>query len=300
MRLPTDQPLFLSAGVPFTSAHLAATLQKVGIASGDTVMVHSELIRLGRIPAELLHRREDLFDTVIDVILEVLGPSGTLIMPTLTTGCLSTGRFDARNTPSETGVLTEHFRKRPGVVRTAHPTHSMAVLGAESGQFMTPPAHPFGEGSSFDVLRRLNGKLLFLGADFHWCTFIHHIETMGQVSYRRPESVRIRCVVPLSGKPEEQDVEAYRFRRPDRFWPDFERFRRRLVERGILKETAIGKGYVAAAPAQVLFEEGLAMLGTDSHAFVNVLSWPRYMAIRIKRLARRINDHLPPALRPYR
>lgn len=297
----TERPLFIPAEGAITRSMLAETLRGLGLAAGDTVMAHTELLRFGRIPAERMRDRGGLFNDMLGAIRDVIGPEGTLILPTLTTESLATGRFDAARTPSETGVLTEHFRRSPDVHRTPHPTHSMAVQGPQAPLFMRPPAHPFGTGSAFDVLRGLKGKLLFLGADFHWCTFIHHIETSSNVGYRKPVPVTVRCVErDVQGR--ERDVErpAFRFKRPDRYWPDFERFRNRLAERGILRETTLGRAYVAMASAEAMYQDGLAFLLEDPHAFVQVQPWPRYVVIRAGRLLRRLNDRLPAGLRPLR
>ncbi len=301
MALLADHPLFLTTKGPITPTSLADQLRAIGIAEGDVVMAHTELLRCGRIPTDLLRRREDLFDTVIDTVLQVIGLSGTLVMPTLTTKCLSTHRFELLNTPSETGVLTEHFRRRAGVLRTPHPTHSMAVVGAVSESFLHPPAHPFGEGSAFHLLRQMNGKLLFLGADFHWCTFVHHIETMAEVPYRKAVPVMIHGVLPVpGGRVEERTMRVFRFQRPDRYWPDFERFRSRAVARGILRESKLGNGYLAAVSAEALYREGRAFLEEDRHAFLRTQPWPKYILTKAKRLARKINDRLPRGLRPLR
>ncbi|MBL8000479.1 MAG: AAC(3) family N-acetyltransferase [Flavobacteriales bacterium] len=300
MGLAKDNPLFLNAQGAVTPARITEVVRAIGVEAGDVVMVHAELLRLGRIPQDLLAQRQALFEAVEDALLEAIGPAGTLLMPTFTTGCLAHGPFDQRRTPSETGALSEHFRLRAGVQRTPHPTHSMAVLGAQAGRFMRPPAHPFGEGSAFDVLKQLRGKLLFLGADFHWCTFIHHMETAVGVPYRKPVPVRIKAVLEgPQGVSEERELPAFRFKRPDRYWPDFERLRLRAVERGILHETVLGKGYVAAVAADALFREGTALLKEDPHAFVDVQPWSRYLATKASRILRRVNDRLPPFLRPY-
>src|SRR2546425_534962 len=72
---------------------------------------------------------------VIRALQDVLGPRGTLMMPTLPfTGSAIeyTSRdlvFDVRRTPSRMGFITEVFRRGPEVVRSLHPTHSVAVWG---------------------------------------------------------------------------------------------------------------------------------------------------------------------------
>jgi aminoglycoside 3-N-acetyltransferase len=132
--------------------------------------------------------------------------------------------------------------------------------------FTDLPDDPFGSESAFDKLKQLKGKLLFLGADFHWCTFNHHIEEAAHVPYRRRQ--RVRIAVRAEGKLRE--TTAYRFTKSDRYRIDFGRFRKLLVQRGILREAALGNGYLAMVDAQALFEAGMEQLERDKYYFLRV------------------------------
>ena len=44
-------------------------------------------------------------------------------------------KFYVDQSPSCVGILPELFRKRPGVVRSSHPTHSVAALGQDAKAF---------------------------------------------------------------------------------------------------------------------------------------------------------------------
>ena len=74
-------------------------------------------------------------DTVIDALLDAVGPHGTLCLPTLSYLFTTPESpiFDVRSTPTNLGAIPEAFRRRPTAVRSVHPTHS--VTGAcEIGQ----------------------------------------------------------------------------------------------------------------------------------------------------------------------
>ena len=100
---------------------LLAALRRLGITPGDVLMVHSSFDRF----AGFSGKPTD----VLRVLQDAVGPTGTLLMPTLPfTGTaveyVSRGEiFDVRRTPSRVGLLTELFRRSPGVVRSVHPTH---------------------------------------------------------------------------------------------------------------------------------------------------------------------------------
>ena len=100
-------------------------LLSMGIEPGAVVLVHSSLSAFGYVDGGA--------DAVIDALLEALGPSGTLVMPTFTWGAFHAQKrveFDVRNTPCETGRIPETFRMRPGVLRDVHVCHSIRRPGA--------------------------------------------------------------------------------------------------------------------------------------------------------------------------
>lgn len=44
--------------------------------------------------------------------------------------------FDSKKEPSCVGILTNLFMKRAGVVRSLHPTHSMAGFGKNAAEYL--------------------------------------------------------------------------------------------------------------------------------------------------------------------
>lgn len=76
-------------------------------------------------------------DTVLDVFSQYM-KDGLLVLPTHTWAYINKNnpRFYVDKSPSCVGILTELFRKRPGVVRSLHPTHSVAALGKDAKEFV--------------------------------------------------------------------------------------------------------------------------------------------------------------------
>jgi aminoglycoside N3'-acetyltransferase len=74
--------------------------------------------------------------------------------------------FDWRRTASQSGMLTEIFRRMPGTERSLHPTHPVAARGA-AATWLTEghesSATPFDEHSPFQKLLNVNAKVLRLG-----------------------------------------------------------------------------------------------------------------------------------------
>jgi len=163
----------------FDSADLLEQLQRVGVRAGQVIIVHSSFDQFegfrGK-PSE-----------VIGVLQQAVGPTGTILMPTIpfTGSALDYVReapiFDVRRTPSKMGLITELFRRSPGVIRSVHPTHSVAAWGARAAELIRdhPIAMtPCGAGSPFAKLIEHEGKILLLGTGIEAMTFYHTIEEL--------------------------------------------------------------------------------------------------------------------------
>jgi aminoglycoside 3-N-acetyltransferase len=164
---------------PFTPADLLATVREVGLCSGDVVLVHSSF-------AKFLGFRGTAQD-VIRTLQRAVGPHGTLMMPTLSfsgsaLAYVRQAKFaDLARSPSKVGLLSEIFRRSEGVVRSHHPTHSVAVWGAEAGYLVQGhhlAATPCGRGTPFFRLWEKGGKILLLGVDISPLTFFHCVEEL--------------------------------------------------------------------------------------------------------------------------
>lgn len=102
-------------------AELRAAFRAVGVKRGSTICVHASLSQFGYVPGGS--------ETLVDAVLDVLGPRGTMCMPTHSLSILGTAPYDPARSPSACGAVTEYFWKRPGVLRSLHPTHSVAAIG---------------------------------------------------------------------------------------------------------------------------------------------------------------------------
>jgi aminoglycoside 3-N-acetyltransferase len=183
----------------FTPDDLLQRLRQMGIVPGDVVLVHSSY---------------DAFDgfsgkptDVIAILQRAVGVEGALLMPTMAfTGTAveyvsRTPVFDVARTPSRMGLLSELFRRSPGVVRSIHPTHPVAIWGRDA-EGLAADHHragtPCGAGTPFARLLERQGKILLLGADIDSLTFYHTIEEM--LETRLPASPFTHQVYQLTSK----------------------------------------------------------------------------------------------------
>lgn len=169
----------VSTFLSYTPEELLETLRSLGVAEGDTMLVHSSS-----------HYSNGFVGSpakVIDVLLESVGSNGNLMMLSLpyTSSTFdylkSLDCFDVRKTVSRMGLLSEIFRGRKDVRRSLSPTHPMLACGPKaewilSGHENCP--YPCGAGTPFEKLVQLEGKVVFFDAPFGSLTFFHYIEDM--------------------------------------------------------------------------------------------------------------------------
>lgn len=152
---------------------LQRDLQNLDLRPTDTVLIHSSMRSIGPV--------EGGADAVLDVLMDYFS-LGTLVLPTHTWATHNhQGQrdFDIQNTPCCVGILPELFRRRTGVLRSVHPTHSVAAFGAGAGEFVQGEAFvhsPCAREGCWGKLLDRRAKILMVGCDLRCMTFFHGVE----------------------------------------------------------------------------------------------------------------------------
>ena len=162
----------------YTKQDLTAQLAEFEIDPKGILLVHLSYKSIGDV--------EGRGDTVLDALMDYMRP-GLLVLPAHTWENVGAHSplMDVIHTPSCVGVLPELFRKRPGVFRSLHPTHSLAAAGAEAETFLSGEEHintPCGKNGAYYRLWENNAQILLIGVDFTSNTFIHGIEEWDNAS----------------------------------------------------------------------------------------------------------------------
>ncbi len=165
-----------------TKQYLMDEFRALGLEAGDTIFVHSSFTSLSHARGGV----EGGPQTVIDAMLEVLTPEGTLIMPTFNYDFLHGKTWDIRTSPSILGILTELVRQDARAKRMYHPTHSVAAIGKRADEVAAIRSFDcFGATSIYQKLRDWNAKILVIGLIYSKSiTIIHHVEQLAEVDYR--------------------------------------------------------------------------------------------------------------------
>ena len=160
----------------FTPVDLNRALVELGVVAGDVVMVHSAF-------DSFLGFQGGPVDA-IRTLREVVGARGTLMMPTIpfrgtaVEYALGDPVFDVQRTVSRMGLLTEVFRRSPGVVRSIHPTHSVAVWGNRADAIIAGHERaetPCGRSTPYEKLLEYDGKILLAGVPANTMTFCYFV-----------------------------------------------------------------------------------------------------------------------------
>lgn len=166
-------------------ADLLEAYSELGVGPGKLVYVGSDLTRLMRYAEP---GREPLLDAHLRAFRELLGPTGTLFVPTASLNLCNTDTvFDPAETPSsDMGVFAEHVRTRPGAVRSFHPFWSVAGIGPAAAEMLADvPRHAYGWGSVWQRFVQHDVLSVNIGKSPHFSiSVIHHIEQVAGVPYR--------------------------------------------------------------------------------------------------------------------
>lgn len=236
----------------YTKETFIRDLKNMGLTGTETIMIHSSMKAIGEV--------EKGADTVIDAFMEFF-QEGLLLLPTHTWAQMSKeyATFDPATEPACVGILPNIFRQREGVLRSLHPTHSIAAYGKNAAEYIkgeenaTTPCPP---GGCWDRLREVNAKILLLGVTHGRNTFIHSVDEALNVQDRLTEEPTLMHIVMPDGSL--KDVHMYRhYNRvlgTGSFSDHFDKMKEAFYDLGAAKETKFGDADCILCDAQGIFE----------------------------------------------
>ena len=163
-----------------TEDDLIAQFPDLGLNPGDVIVVNSSMTKIGLL--------ENGPATIVNALKRYVGPDGLIVMPAYPHRGMyeyleNVKLFDVRQTPSKNGAITEYFRKSEGVVRSAHPTHSVAAWGKDAEKIVAGHENcktPYAKGSPYDKLINMGAKNFLIGVNFDHMILFRAFDDLGQ------------------------------------------------------------------------------------------------------------------------
>lgn len=124
-------------------------------------MVHSGLSRLGVLMQGIKNANE-LSATILKALQNVVGPNGTIVVPTFTYSLGNGEIYDPQITPCPLmGQFSEYFWRLPEAKRSLDPFLSVAAIGPRADELTKVVANTsFGKDSFFDRFTKIGGGVL--------------------------------------------------------------------------------------------------------------------------------------------
>lgn len=234
-----------------TDREIEQGLTGIGLETEDLVLVHGSLSSFGRVSGGA--------DALVNAILAIIGPKGTLVVPTFN---YAPDAFHPDETPSVVGAITETVRKHPNALRSHHPTHSVAAIGPLAEQITKDheKVDPFGPGSALYKLFKLDGKVLLIGIGHTRNSMIHVAEELASVPYL--DRVRQVTVKMPNGRLLTKII-----RRPG-CSQGFDQIAESLETAGAIRQTHIGSSFVQLMSAGSIIKAATELTQEDPTALL--------------------------------
>lgn len=235
----------------YSRTQLTEVLEAVGVRRGDLLFVHSNIGYFG-VP-ESGKSLEAAVATVAESLLDAVGSSGTIVVPTFTYSFPRGEVFDPSASRSTCGALSESIRVGPAARRSCDPIFSVAAMGRLAEE-LTASAPPdcFGPGSFWDLLLEHDGLICNLNFDAG-STFVHYVEKRLRVPYRYDKA--FTGVIVEDGKAREGTAIhfVHDLSRPET-GPAFEPVDRLAQQSGVAIGRNVGRGQIVAIRASGAFQ----------------------------------------------
>lgn len=218
--ISTKREIFMVTAI--TKDQIVSGLRALGVKPGFALEVHSSLRSFGYV--------EGGAETVIEALKDAVGGTGAIVMPSFRLSpdyplteqdkklglTLKIKILQEDEEPSRMGIVSETFRKMPGV-RTGKGIFRVSAWGRDAAEHAA---------SGFQRLIDMDGWALLLGVDIHSLSSMHYVEVPARIEekFKAPEEAQM--LYP----PEEWFIEAWK--------PACDPW-------GIIQRQAYAKGYIA-------------------------------------------------------
>jgi len=225
---------------------------------------------------------------MVDNLLDLLGPAGTLLMPTnpqyqaddinysKAERAAMVLSYDPQRTPCAVGMANELFWRKKGVLRSLHPYNPLAATGPLAEDLLRDNLNPreplpHGVDSAYYRFCLHNGLVVGLGVPlWHAITVIHVPEEIRDAEWPIKDFFENRGYsIIFNG---EKEIYVVRQRRPEfgMFYCCNRKVHRDLVREGILHENKIGGMIIDWARSREVFDYFMARNKNCSYPYYGI------------------------------
>lgn len=201
------------------------------IKEGANIVLHSQLLSFGKCMPE----------TVFFSLIRKISEKGTLVVPTYVFG--SDRPYDQSSIePTQMGSVSNFVLGLEKSIRSRTPVHNHAAFGALAEDFrFTKNSSSFGIDTDFDLFCQKDFELVLLGCPLSkGATFLHHIEALAEVPYRR----WVSSPKTILNRNRTQEIPFNYFERKDaNYIEDFDKLTAVLGDKLLQAEAPYGKSY---------------------------------------------------------
>ena len=250
----------------YTKEDLLKCLKEMELTGKEAIMVHSSMKSIGEVDGGA--------DTVVDAFMEFF-KDGLFMTPTHTWDQMSAeySVFDRETEPACVGIIPNVFRKREGVIRSLHPTHSIAAYGKGAEEFLkgeenaTSPCPP---GGCWDRLRDIDAKILLLGVTHTRNTYIHSVDEVMGIPDRLTDEPTLMHIVMPDGT--QKDVQMFRHfnktLQTGNFSDEFDKMKQAFYDLGAAKEVKFGDAACILCDAKKIFDVCYKLFSIDANCVI--------------------------------
>ena len=255
----------------YTKQSLKQDIENMGLLRTDAIMIHSSMKSIGEV--------EGGADTVIDALMEYF-LEGLLMTPAHTWAQMSEAYsvFEPETEPACVGIIPNLFLKREGVVRSLHPTHSIAAFGKEAAFYIQGEENcnsPCTLGGAWDRLREVDAKILLIGVTHIRNTFIHSVEEVYQVPERLTTMPTLFQIKMPHGKLKE--VQMHRHYNPytAHISEAYDKLEQAFYDTGAAKKVRFGDAECILCDAKKVFEVTGKVLEQELNCLIDRAEIPK-------------------------
>lgn len=257
-----------------TAGMLTSALEELGVAEGDTLLVHASLSNCGYFA--------DGAKSVIDGIQNAVTAEGTALFAAFTypfiylNGVNKAWFYRPYDSQDFSQIYTGQTAKTllqeyPQAVRSRHITHSWAGIGRNAAEYLEshgPTDPPVSKNSPVGKALQAHGKILYIGSELASTTFLHYLENELDLPYLQQALCKVRIdaehdkVVSI-----DRHLPGHRdFYRPD---AENSKFFSKAKAVGLeIKEYSFGIGKLHLIELDELYRIGMQIVKDDPNIFL--------------------------------